>query len=246
MSASLQPRPLVVSTLFLDAGGVLCHPAWPRVSEALAAEGVRVSAEALARAEPHAKKDIDDASVVGATDDASRGWLYFNKVLAHAGVPLSQATDAALAMLRDYHREENLWESVPDDVKPALAALRERGLRLVVVSNANGRLRYLFDRLGLTPYVDAVLDSHEWGVEKPDPRLFALALAQSGADRRQTAHIGDLFHIDVAGARAAGLAEGVLFDSAGLYPDVDCRRVATLAELVASIRRPRPDVRRSS
>jgi HAD superfamily hydrolase (TIGR01549 family) len=225
----------VIATLFLDAGGVLCHPSWRRVSEALAAEGVEVTAQKLAQAESRAKKDIDDACVVGTTTDATRGWLDFNKVLEHAGVALSARTDAALMVLRDYHRRENLWEHVPSDVRPALANLRAIGLRLVVVSNANGKLRYLFDRLGLSSYFDVVLDSCEWAVEKPDPRLFQIALEQSGGTAETTAHVGDLYHIDVAGARAAGLREGVLLDTAGLYPDVDCRRVSTLDELVKSI-----------
>jgi HAD superfamily hydrolase (TIGR01549 family) len=228
--------PLTITTLFLDAGGVLCHPAWDRVSDALAGEGVIISPAQLARAEPLAKKDIDDASAIGATSDAVRGWLYFNKVLEHAGVPLSQATDAALAMLHEYHRSENLWEYVPADVKPALAKLRALGLTMVVVSNANGRLRYLFDRLGLTEYFDVVLDSHEWAVEKPDPQLFRIALQQSHSDAALTAHVGDLFHIDVAGARVAGLREGILLDAAGLYPHVDCRRVRNLDELVTHVR----------
>jgi len=105
----------------------------------------------------------------------------------------------------------------------------------VVVSNANGRLRTLFDRVDLTRSVDLVLDSHEWGVEKPDARLFEIALRQSGSDPSTTAHVGDLFHIDVAGARAAGLAEGILLDAAGLYPDVDCRRIRALDELLGAI-----------
>jgi putative hydrolase of the HAD superfamily len=223
--------PLEINTLFLDAGGVLCHPAWARISAALATEGVHVPAERLAAAEPRAKRDIDQATVVGATNDQTRGWLYFNKVLEHAGVPLSEATDAALAVLREYHRIDNLWEDVPADVRPALEHFRAMGLTLVVVSNANGRLRHLFDRLGLTGYFDVVLDSSEWRVEKPDPRLFHIALEQSGGRRESTAHVGDLFHIDVAGARNAGLREGVLLDAAGLYPTVDCRRVRRLDEL---------------
>ncbi len=229
-------RPLVVNTLFLDAGGVLCHPSWSRVSAALAAHGVVVGAEALARAEPYATRDIDEASVIGTTNDTARGWLYFNEVLEHAGVLPSKSTDAALAALREYHRSENLWENVADDVKPALARLRALDLTLVVVSNANGRLRHLFDRLGLTKYFDHVMDSHEWGVEKPDPRLFRIALEQSGGEAEYTAHVGDLFHVDVAGARAAGLREGVLLDAADLYGHVDCRRVRTLDELVAMVR----------
>ena len=138
--------------------------------------------------------------------------------------------------MRAYQRTENLWEDVPADVFPALQRFRALGLTLVVVSNANGRLKHLFDRLGLTPYVDLVLDSHDWDVEKPDPRLFQIALEQSGGEAASTAHVGDLFHIDVAGARAAGLREGVLLDAVGLYPHADCRRVQQLDELANVIR----------
>ena len=227
-----------VDTVFLDAGGVLCHPSWTRVADALVRHGAVVTASKLAAAEQKATRDIDDANVVGTTDDRARGWLYFNLVLQHAGVEQNEGTDAALAELREYHRLDNLWEHVEPDVAPALAALRERGLRLVVVSNANGRLRHLFDRVDLTKWFDHVLDSHEWGVEKPNPRLFQIALEQSRAAASSTVHVGDLYHVDVMGARAAGLREGVLFDVAGLYDDVDCPRVASLSGLVEWIDTP--------
>ena len=81
--------PLEISTLFLDAGGVLCHPSWTRVSAALAREGVDITPAALAAAEPRAKRDIDEATIVGATDDKARGWLYFNKVLEHVEDPVA-------------------------------------------------------------------------------------------------------------------------------------------------------------
>lgn len=228
----------MIDTVFLDAGGVLCHPSWTRVADALVRHGARVSAATLAAAEQKATRDIDHASVVGSTDDRARGWLYFNLVLQHAGVAQDAGTDAALAELREYHRHDNLWEHVEPDVAPALAALRERGLRLVVVSNANGRLRHLFDRVDLAKWFDHLLDSHEWGVEKPDPRLFQLALEQAKADPARTVHVGDLYHVDVVGARRAGLREGVLFDMAGLYNDVDCPRVGSLAALVEWIDNP--------
>jgi len=216
----------------------LCHPSWTRVADALVRPGAVVSASRLATAEQKATRDIDDATVIGSTDDRARGWLYFNLVLQHAGVEQNEGTDAALSELREYHRQDNLWEHIEPDVAPALAALRARGLRLVVVSNANGRLRHLFDRVDLTKWFDHVLDSHEWGVEKPDPRLFQLALEQSRADAASTVHVGDLYHVDVMGARAAGLREGVLFDMAGLYDDVDCPRVASLSDLVEWIDTP--------
>ena len=220
-----------IQTLFLDAGGVLVNPNWDRVSDALARHGVSVAAARMAEAEPRAKKRLDTGDTIRATNDQQRGWTYFNLVLTEAGVALSDATAAALAELHTYHQTYNLWETVPDEVMPALAAFRATGRRLVVLSNANGTLHRAFDRLGLTTSVDVIFDSYQEGVEKPDPRFFHIALERSGADAATTMHVGDLYHVDVAGARAAGLTPALL-DVGGLYPDCDCLRVRSLTELV--------------
>jgi putative hydrolase of the HAD superfamily len=223
-----------IHTVFLDAGGVLVNPNWSRVSETLARHGVAVPVSALAAAEPRAKKRLDTGHTIQATNDQQRGWTYFNLVLTEAGIPLSDATAAALAELHTYHQTFNLWESVPDEVLPSLAALRAAGFRLAVVSNANGTLHRAFDRLGLTSAFDVVFDSHNEGVEKPDPRFFRIALERSGSDATTTVHVGDLYHVDVIGARAAGITP-VLLDVGGLYPDCDCLRVPSLTGLVAAL-----------
>ena len=225
---------MALEHLFLDAGGVLLFPNWQRISAALARHGVAVSPMALAAADPIARKQIDDGDTVALTDDARRGWLLFNLILAAAGVPSSEATASALQELHAYHRERNLWELVPDGVVPALEALRGRGLRLTVVSNANGTLCAHMDRLGLSRHVDDVLDSCDWGVEKPDARLFQIALERSGADAATTVHVGDLYQVDVVGARAVGI-RAVLLDEHGLYGEVDCPKVRSLGELVTRI-----------
>ena len=225
---------MTLETVFLDAGGVLLHPNWWRVSDVLAAGGVTLSAEALIKADPPARRELDDRGVIGGTTDASRGWLFFDLVLAHAGVPRSDATAAALVELHRYHTASNLWEYGPNYVVPFLERLRARGLRLVVVSNANGTLLKHMDRLDLTRRFDCVLDSADEGVEKPDPRFFEIALARSGARKDATIHVGDLYHVDVVGARNAGL-RGVLLDEADLRPDADCPRVRSLDELAARI-----------
>lgn len=220
-----------LETVFLDAGGVLLYPNWWRVSDTLADEGVRVAPGALIQADPRARRQLDDLQVVGATTDASRGWLFFDLVLEHAGIARSEATAAALERLHRYHTASNLWEYVPPDVIPALDGLRAHGLHLVVVSNANGTLRAHMDRLGLTNKFEHVLDSADEGVEKPDPRFFDIALRRSAARRETTIHVGDLYYVDVMGAQKAGL-RGVLLDEADLRPDAECPRVRTLDELV--------------
>jgi len=224
-----------IQTVFLDAGGVLVNPNWTRVSDALGRHGVRVAAADLAAAEPRAKKQLDTGATIQVTNDRQRGWTYFNLVLSACGVPRSAATDAALAELHAYHQTSNLWESVPGEVVPALTALRGFGYRLVVVSNANGTLRRVFARLGLLDAVDALFDSCDEAVEKPDPRFFQIALARTGASASTTIHVGDLYHVDVVGARAAGIRP-VLLDVGDLYADCDCPRVRSLAALVEFLR----------
>ena len=65
-----------LKTVFLDAGGVLMFPNWARISDAMARHGVRVTADALAAAEPHAKRKLDVGGTIKATNDAGRGWLF--------------------------------------------------------------------------------------------------------------------------------------------------------------------------
>jgi HAD superfamily hydrolase (TIGR01549 family) len=226
---------MAIDTVFLDAGGVLVFPNWTRVSEALARRDVSVTPDVLAIAEFRAKQRLDLGETISTTDDNQRGWIYFNLTLEEAGIARTAATDAALEELRTYHGQENLWEAVPENVAPTLERLRDLGLKLVVVSNANGRLRHLFDRVGLTSRVDVLFDSFEEGIEKPDPRLFEIALEKARSRKDTTVHVGDLYHVDVAGARSAGITP-VLFDVADLYPEADCLRVRSLGELVSTLR----------
>jgi len=224
----------VIETVFLDAGGVLVHPNFDRVAASLAEHGVRTSGEALRLAEPLAKRDLEDPAFIRASDDDSRGLVYFATVLQRAGIVVDERVRETLSELRQYHAAQNLWESVASDVVPFLVRLRGRGLRRVVVSNANGTLQAHFDRLGLSQHFDALFDSHVEGVEKPDPRFFEIALERSAAKKESTVHVGDFYEIDVVGARRAGL-EAILFDPADVNGDRDCVRVRTLDALAGML-----------
>jgi putative hydrolase of the HAD superfamily len=168
--------------------------------------------------------------VAGMTD-TERGGRYFRGVLDGAGVPSGAARDAALDELNAYHSEHNLWEHVPLDVRPALEQLRALGLRLAVVSNANGVVGRALERTGLARYFDAICDSCIEGVEKPDPRFFEIALQRTRSHAATTMHVGDLYYVDVIGARRAGL-RAVLLDPHDLYRAFDVDRVRSLGGLV--------------
>jgi FMN phosphatase YigB (HAD superfamily) len=95
------------------------------------------------------------------------------------------------------------WEAFPDTV-PTLAAVREKGLRIGVVSDTGFDLRPAMDALGITPYLDAVVMSFEHGVCKPAATVFRGACDQLGVDPGRTLMVGDNPLTD-SGAVGAGL-----------------------------------------
>ena len=124
---------------------------------------------------------------------------------------------------------------MPAEVVPCLERLRASGLKLVVVSNANGTVSSMFDRLGILRFFHHVFDSQIEGVEKPDPRFFRIALRGLGlAARDDPARGRPLPRGRDGGARSAGI-RAALLDPAGLYDGADCPRYASLTELAEDV-----------
>jgi putative hydrolase of the HAD superfamily len=138
---------------------------------------------------------------------------------------------AALERLRTYNDAHNLWEHVPPDVPGVLLALRRHGCRLGAVSNSNGSVQRKLTELGLAGSFEVILDSAVEGIEKPDPRLFLRALERMSVQPEHAAYVGDIYHVDVVGARAAGL-HPILLDPCGLHSDRSCQRIEHLGELL--------------
>jgi putative hydrolase of the HAD superfamily len=101
-----------------------------------------------------------------------------------------------------------------DDAAPALVELRERGARLICVSNWDYALPEVLDRVGLLARLDGVVTSASVGARKPDIRVFEAALAAAGCGASEAIHVGDSAEEDVAGARAAGIT-ALLLDRSG-------------------------------
>jgi len=95
------------------------------------------------------------------------------------------------------------FEAVPGAVE-VLADLRRRGIALAMVSNWDCALPDHIERLGLGYLFQAIVASAVAGVEKPDPRIFRIALEQLGVEPGRALHIGDETN-DEEGAAAAGM-----------------------------------------
>jgi len=220
--------------ILFDVGNTLHHLDHAWIAGCVSAHGHRVDAHDVAVAEYRGKAMVDARfRAAAAEDDASRARSYIAVILDALAVPAAAQAPVTAALDAENARA-SLWRVLQADTAAVLAALRARGLRLAVVSNADGRVAASLARDGLDGYFDAIIDSHVVGIEKPDPRIFHLALDATGAAAHEALFVGDIYEIDVRGARNAGI-EPVLIDPLGLYGEVDCRRIAGLAELLALV-----------
>lgn len=122
------------------------------------------------------------------------------------------------------------------DAAPALARLRERGLRLVVVSNWDVSLPEVLERVGLLRYLDGVVTSAAVGQSKPAAKIFHRALEVAGVGAQQARHVGDTIEHDVAGAAGCGITPILIRRSrsaAPVRPASGVATISTLAELQA-------------
>jgi len=121
-----------------------------------------------------------------------------------------------------------------DDVLEAVSALEASGLALGIVSNFEAWLEDLLATLGVRDRFPVRVISGLEGIEKPDARIFELALERIGADAADAVYVGDNPEFDVEPARAIGMLP-VLIDRRGRFPDADCVRITDLRHLAAAV-----------
>jgi putative hydrolase of the HAD superfamily len=211
-------RPLArpIRAVLFDVGNTLTFVDLARVHEVLARRGLEWDLDLLRVAEGKAR-----ATMYGAHPerpeirDAGRWGLYVSAFFEELGLGAGRLRSELGEELMRIDRRENLWSHVPAEVPPLLRELRRRRYRLGVVSNSDGRVERLLGDVGLAEHFQVIVDSHVVGVEKPDPRIFAIALERLAEEPARAAYVGDFPAVDVAGARASGLA-AILLDPFGL------------------------------
>ena len=233
----MPPTERPIRVVFFDAGNTLLQMNYAVIAAELAAHGVGVAPVEVQRAEWRARVRLDDQVLArsrpgASTESRAAADRYLRYVLEELGVADAATIDKVAEWRRTYNRPIGVWNTADPQAPDALALVRQAGLRAAVISNSNGSVRSILNSLGLTTHLDFVLDSAEVGVEKPDPKIFGLALAEARVAHAEAAYIGDLYSIDVRGARAAGM-RAVLLDPGGHWGARDC---PTAPDLMGAVR----------
>ncbi len=212
--------------MLFDAGNTLVFLDYSRMASAVGAElAMPITGEALAAGAAEAARAME--GIRG--PDRDRAAAYLATLFRLAGVPADRM-EAVRRCLTRLHAEWHLWSATAPGSREALARLRAARLRLGVVSNSDGRVEAALEAAGLRDLFEVVVDSTLAGVEKPDPAIFHAALAALDVTPADALYVGDLYDVDVLGARAAGM-EAILFAPGGAPPALPCRSVPSLAEL---------------
>lgn len=236
MPESVEPVPYAdIDTVFLDVGNTLISIDFDRVAAELGVRRLPCEPGALRRAEAAARPGYSHrVFVTGAPPDRSLFHSYLCAILEQvdslaslSAIHRDELVTELGPVLRPAGRASALWRMVMPGVPQALERMQRQGLTLAVVSNSDGTCATSLEEAGLLQYLSFVIDSAEVGIEKPDPRIFEIALARCGANPRRTLYVGDLYHADVVGARAAGL-HALLLDPHGDWPPMDCDRAPDL------------------
>jgi putative hydrolase of the HAD superfamily len=224
-----------IAALFFDAGGTLIHLDSAYICETIKSEmGIELAAEQFRRTQFLAMSRVAELVAAGAGSTEQLKREFYSTLLAEVGVP-EEMLDASVECALRLARREMLWRKAEDAAAEVLDQLKSLGLKLGVVSNSDGRIKSAFQQAGLASYFDFFIDSFIVGVEKPAAEIFQLAIRRASVAAREAAYVGDLYAVDVVGARAAGLLP-ILYDPFNLKEDADCLVIRSILDLPQLLR----------
>ena len=167
----------------------------------------------------HVKENPQNVTPEEASRLGTEIWLA-QREARHSGVELHEHQQLrlkydALGLTFDLpmnELEKLLWTATtPGEAMPGaadmLAELRARGIRTGVISNLGWSCEALTDRLErlLEHRFEMVLVSSEYGIRKPHPLLFQVALSRAGLEAKDVWFCGDQIEADIYGAQGAGI-----------------------------------------
>lgn len=216
--------------VLFDAGNTLVFVDGGRVHTILAEHGAHIERAEFEVIERDARIELS-RRVEAAPGGDQQAWReYFVTLIGRSGVATHRIPEAGEAIRRS-HEARHMWTWVREGTHDAIARVRQRGYRTAVVSNADGRVEALLEDRGLTEHLEFVIDSEVIGVEKPNRKIFDAAVERLGVDAGRVLYVGDLYAVDVVGARGAGL-DALLLDPFDVFAHLeDVPRIAHVLEL---------------
>jgi HAD superfamily hydrolase (TIGR01509 family) len=223
---------MAVTGVFFDAGNTLLSLDYAAIVDVLGVEGFPVSRDEVWRAECRARVRLDPfLAEIEVRESGEVFSRYMRYAFEEMGVAWGEKAGRVLERLSEINRRESLWRGgAMPGAREVLAGLKEKGYVVGVVSNSDGRIETLIRDAGLASHLDVIIDSRLVGVEKPDPRIFHVALERTGLRPHEAIYVGDFYSLDVVGARRAGL-EAILLDPLCAWPQLDCVKIQGLFEI---------------
>lgn len=137
---------------------------------------------------------------------------------------------------------------VDPETRRTLRALRERGLRIGVISNtyqSRGPLERSLADHKLLPFIDVLVISSEVGLTKPHPAIFEAALRSLQISPSEAVFVGDTPLADIKGAKDAGMRAVLTHqfrqaDPGEHQPDLIIRRPKEIIAYVDGLERDGP------
>jgi putative hydrolase of the HAD superfamily len=170
--------------------------------------GLPLDARELDRAFHTAWKQMPRRTAIdGPRPDDDKGWWreLVALVLDQVAPSLSEFDrDNFFEIAYEHFAEAGVWKLYPE-VVDVLEKLRP-GFQLAVISNFDGRLRFILRHLGISKYFAHVFISSELGADKPDPEIFRRAVKLIDLKPNQVLHVGDDSDRDWKAAAEAGLS----------------------------------------
>src|SRR5216117_1754169 len=201
----------MIKAIFFDAVGTLFHLSGT-VGHHYALVGSQVGLKLDARHLDDAfysawKKMPCRAPIDGPRQNDDKGWWreLVDLVLHQVAPSLSELDrDNFFEIAYEHFAEAGVWELYPE-VPDVLQELAPR-FQLAVISNFDGRLRFILEHLGISKFFSHVFISSEIGADKPDPEIFRRALKFIHLSANQVIHVGDDSARDWKAATDAGLS----------------------------------------
>lgn len=220
-----------IQAVIFDVGQTIFSPDYVFLQDMLAGFGVHTTLDDLGKGAALGREKFFRSA------NGEQWKDYFVFWLRYVGAQ-TQDLETMLKLIHERHHREYLWNYLEPTARQTFTDLKNLGLRLGIVSNADGKVAGLMQQHHLDHFFDCIIDSHVVGVEKPSPEIFALALNQLQLPAASCYYVGDNYDNDVVGARNAGMTP-ILIDPFEVVPENDVVRIKTLAEVVGLVKQPR-------